>query len=79
MEKAACLENGLAGLQLLDDPEAPPTSNQEGGEKKSTFTHKSAHKCSHLQLSKSVSNPMLDNNLRTSNCGTTIVISANTI
>lgn len=30
MEEVACLENGLAGLQLLDDPEAPPTSNQEG-------------------------------------------------
>lgn len=67
MEKAACLENGLTGLQLLDDPEAPPTSNQEEGKKKSIFTHKSAHKCSHLQLSKRISNPMLNNNPRKSN------------
>lgn len=79
MEKAACLENGLAGLQLLDDPEAPPTSNQEGGKKK---IHIHTQKCTQMFTSttvKSVSNPMLDNNLRTSNCGTTIVISANTI
>lgn len=47
MEKAACLENGLTGLQLLDDPEAPPTSNQEEG-KKNPYSHTKVHTNVHI-------------------------------
>lgn len=61
MEEVACLENGLAGLQLLDDPEAPPTSNQEG--KKNPHSHTKVHTNVHIYNCQKVS---------TTQCWTTI-------
>lgn len=62
MEKVACLENGLAGLQLLDDPEAPPTSNQEEG-KKNPHSHTKVRTNVHIYNCQKVS---------TTQCWTTI-------